>query len=81
MYFQYDDRNQTYQTKFAIAYDADFIYFAIKAFDPEPTDIGKRLTRRDHIDGDYLSVNIDSYHDLQTAYEFSESAAGTKHFN
>jgi len=33
------------------------------------------------MDGDYLSETIDSYHDLQTAYEFGVSVAGTKHFN
>lgn len=78
MHYPYDNKAPTYQTKFAIVYDANFVYVAIKAFDSDPDKIVQRLTRRDDIDGDYLSINIDSYHDHQTSYEFRLSAAGTK---
>ncbi len=78
MYYPYDDKKASRKTEFAIIYDANFIYVAIKAYDSEPDKIVKRLTRRDNIDGDWLGIQFDSYHDLQTSYEFKVSAAGSK---
>lgn len=78
MYYPYDNKKATYQTKFAILYDENFVYVAVKAFDNNPSDIIKRVTRRDDIDGDYIGVQFDSYNDKQTAYCFSVSAAGSK---
>lgn len=65
-------------TSFAIGYDDNFIYAAFKAFDSAPDSIVQRLTRRDDIDGDFLGVQFDSYHDQRTAFSFVVSAAGVK---
>lgn len=78
MYFPYDNKSPSEETRFAILYDDDYVYVAIKAFDSDPSSISKRLTRRDELDGDYIGIQFDSYNDLQTAYGFSVSAAGTK---
>ncbi len=78
MYIPYDNKKASQPTQFAILYDQDFVYVAIKALDSEPALISKRLTRRDDLDGDYLGVQFDSYNDKQTSYCFNVSAAGTK---
>lgn len=78
MYYPYDDKKASQPTKFAILYDEDYVYVAIKAFDSHPQEIVKRLTRKDDLDGDWLGIQFDSYNDLQTAYCFNVSAAGTK---
>jgi len=66
------------QTKFKVIYDDNNIYFAIKALDSQPDKIVKRMSRRDGFAGDFVEVNIDSYHDYLTAYSFSATAAGVK---
>lgn len=66
------------QTRFKILYDAKNLYIAIRSFDTEPDKIEKRLSRRDGFEGDYVEVNIDSYHDLRTAFSFTATAAGVK---
>lgn len=78
MYYPYDNKAATYQTKFAIVYDENYVYVAIKAFDSNPEEIIQRVTRRDDIDGDYVGVQFDSYNDEQTAYCFNVSASGSK---
>jgi hypothetical protein len=68
----------SYQTKFKIAYDAKYLYVAIRAFDENPELIQKRLSRRDGFAGDRVNVLIDSYHDKRTAFVFTTTAAGVK---
>ncbi|WP_430410374.1 DUF5916 domain-containing protein [Kordia sp.] len=68
----------TEQTKFKIMYDAKFLYVAIRAIDANPDQIVKRLSRRDGFDGDWVEINIDSYHDLRTGFSFTVTAAGVK---
>ncbi len=69
----------TQPTSVRILYDDDAIYFGFMMYDSNPEKIGQRLARRDEeIDADWISVRIDSYHDHQTAYEFTLSAAGVK---
>ena len=66
------------QTKFKILYDAKNIYVAIKALDPEPEKIAKRMSRRDTFEGDMVEINFDSYFDKRTAFSFTASASGVK---
>ncbi len=66
------------QTSFKIIYNDNYIYFAIKAYDSAPDSIVTRLTKRDDIDGDFVGVGIDSYHDKLTSFTFGVSAAGVK---
>ena len=66
------------QTRFKIIYDAKYLYVGVRAFDKSPDSIVQRLGRRDQFDGDWVEVNIDSYHDLRTGFSFTASAAGVK---
>jgi hypothetical protein len=66
------------ETQFKIIYDAKNLYVAFKCHDPEPDEIEKRLSRRDGFAGDWVEVNIDSYHDKRTSFSFTVTAAGVK---
>jgi len=67
------------RTEISVLYDADALYFGCMFYDSEPDKIVARLTRRDNeIESDRGSIRIDSYHDHQTAYEFTFNAAGVK---
>lgn len=78
MFEPYDDRPAGQDTRFKIVFDRENIYIAFRAFDTSPDSIVSRLTRRDNIDGDFVAFQFDSYHDLQTAFTFFASAAGSK---
>jgi len=77
-YQPYEGKRPAQKTEFAILYDNDFIYVAIKAYDSATDSIVKRMTRRDEIDGDVVGIQFDSYHDLRTAFTFMVSAGGVK---
>lgn len=66
------------KTEFCLLYDNNYIYVAIKAYDTAMDSIDRRLSRRDQIDGDQVTVVFDSYHDLRTGFNFTVSAAGVK---
>ena len=67
------------RTEIRVLYDADALYFGCMFYDSEPDKIVARLTRRDdEIESDRGSIRIDSYHDHQTAFEFTFNAAGVK---
>ncbi len=68
----------TYQSKFKIIYDAKNLYVALRFYDPDPSKIEKRLSRRDGFAGDYAEIHIDSYNDKRTAFSFTVTAAGVK---
>ena len=74
----YENRQPSEPTLFKIIYDDNNLYIAIKALDSSPDSIVRRLSRRDGFEGDWLEVNIDSYHDLLTAFSFNITAAGVK---
>lgn len=65
-------------TEFKIIYDDNYLYVAVRAFDSVPEEIVKRMSRRDGFEGDFVEINIDSHHDLLTAYSFSATVAGVK---
>lgn len=66
-------------TEVRVLYDDEALYFGCIMFDSEPDKIVARLTRRDNeINSDLISIRIDSYHDHQTAFEFTLNAAGVK---
>ncbi|MBE0651481.1 MAG: hydrolase [Bacteroidales bacterium] len=77
-YSPYDERKPFQKTMFKILYDDNNLYVAIRCLDTEPQKIVRRLTRRDHIDGDWAGILIDSYFDKRTAFGFLVSAAGVK---
>ncbi|MFH1000241.1 MAG: carbohydrate binding family 9 domain-containing protein, partial [Bacteroidota bacterium] len=66
------------QTEFAILYDNNNIYVAIKSLDSSPDSVSMRMTRRDVTDGDLVGILFDTYHDKRTSFAFVVSAAGVK---
>tara|TARA_B100000809_G_scaffold266915_1_gene332931 strand:- start:6953 stop:9646 length:2694 start_codon:yes stop_codon:yes gene_type:complete len=66
------------QTKFKVVYDSKNIYFVFLNLDKDPDNIERRLSRRDGFEGDWIELNIDSYHDKRTAFSFTVTAAGVK---
>ncbi|MDH7445407.1 DUF5916 domain-containing protein [Aquimarina sp. 2201CG14-23] len=66
------------QTKFKIIYDQKYLYVAYRCYDTEPDKIEKRLSRRDGFAGDWVEMNLDSYHDKRTGFSFTITAAGVK---
>lgn len=66
------------ETEFKILYDDDSIWFAARAWDTEPALIEDILARRDRFPGDWVEINIDSYHDARTAFSFTSSVSGTR---
>jgi hypothetical protein len=65
-------------TQFKILYDDDNLYIGYRCFDHEPDSIIKRMSRRDGFPGDWVEINIDSYHDLRTAFSFTFSVSGVR---
>lgn len=66
------------ETEFKIGYDDKFLYLAYRAHDLAPDSIVKRMGRRDEFPGDWVEINIDSYHDLRTAFSFTLSVSGVR---
>lgn len=66
------------QTNFKILYDEKFLYVAYRCHDLAPDSITKRMGRRDEFPGDWVEINIDSYHDLRTAFSFTISVSGVR---
>ncbi len=74
----FEGKEPTYQTKFKILHDDKFLYVAFRAYDAEPDSIIQRMSRRDEFPGDWVEINIDSYHDLRSAFSFTISASGVR---
>ena len=66
------------QTNFKILYDEKFLYIAYRCHDLAPDSIIKRIGRLDEFPGDWVEINIDSYHDLRTAFSFTLSVSGVR---
>ena len=68
-----------FPTEAKIAYDASYLYVFVRAFDAHPDSIVRILARRDTwTASDMIWVEVDSYHDHRTGYEFGVNAAGVK---
>ncbi len=69
----------TERTEIRILYDNEALYFGCTMYDSDPSKIVARLARRDdEVESDVISIRIDSYHDHQTAFEFTVLASGVK---
>ena len=72
----------TEKTEVKIAYDDESIYIAARLFDVFPDEITKHMARRDGwrkvMMSDWFSIEIDSYHDHQTAFEFLVNSMGAQ---
>ena len=66
------------QTSFKILYDDRFLYIGYQCHDLAPDSIIRRMGRRDEFPGDWVEINIDSYHDLRTAFSFTISVSGVR---
>lgn len=66
------------QTRFKIIFDDKFLYIGYRCFDTAPDSIVRRMGRRDQFVGDWVEVNIDSYHDQRTAFSFTFSVSGVR---
>ncbi len=66
------------ETQFKILYDDDNLYVAYQAFDPQRNGVQSVLSRRDQFPGDWVEINLDSYHDHRTAFSFTASVSGTQ---
>ena len=72
------------QTRFKMVWDEAFLYIAFECDDPEaPT---ASLSRRDrYVEGDWISIDLDTTLDRRTAYHFQVFAGGHQldalHFN
>ena len=74
-----DDAAPSFPTELKVAYDAENMYIAVTAHDPDPGRIVALRTRRDsYSPSDWISVMIDSFHDRRTAFEFAVNPAGVK---
>ncbi|RKY55596.1 MAG: hydrolase, partial [Candidatus Neomarinimicrobiota bacterium] len=76
MHQPHDDRSASFQTEFAILYDNDNLYVAIRAHDPEPEKIYRQIARRDNVSSEFVALCIDSYHDKNTCFCFFVNASG-----
>lgn len=65
-------------TRLKILYDKKYVYVAFRCYDSDPKGVVRRLSRRDGFDGDWVEINIDSFHDLRTAFSFTISASGVR---
>ena len=74
----YERARPSQKTDFRVLYDDEFIYFFIRSWDTEPEKIVRRMTRRDDMEGDRIVIQIDSYNDKRTAFQFGITAAGIK---
>ncbi len=67
-----------YKTEARIAYDRDAIYFAMRAYDPDPSKIEAPLVRRDEVYGsqDFFGVYLDPVGTRKFAQIFRVNAVG-----
>ena len=77
-YQPFEGQEPSQQTAFKILYDDKNLFLAFQCYDKEPEKIVDRMSRRDGFPGDWVEINIDSYHDLRTAFSFTISVSGVK---
>ena len=74
-----EGENPTEKTEFAVLYDDEYVFVAIRAFDSQPDSIASILSRRDEMTpSDWVNVSFDSYDDHRTAFEFWLNPQGVK---
>lgn len=79
---QYEPDNAaapTERTEFRVAYDEDFLYFALRAYDRDPDGIRFNTLYRDRLSGDdHFEILIDTYNDNETGVVFTTTPAGIR---
>ena len=66
------------RTAFKILFSEKHLYIGYRCYDTAPDSIVPRMSRRDGFAGDWVEINIDSYHDLRTAFSFTFSVSGVR---
>jgi hypothetical protein len=62
-----------------LSYDSDYLYFAFKCDDPEPSAIKTSVTRRDNIWGDdWVGISLDALGTGQQSYHMLVNASGVQ---
>lgn len=64
-YEPYAGKPASQKTAFKVLYNSNYLYVAIRAFDTAADSIVRRIARRDQLDGDFVGIQFDSYHDLK----------------
>ena len=79
---QYEPDNgaaATEQTEFLVAYDDDYVYFALRAYDRDPEGIRANTLYRDRLSGDdHFEILLDTFNDNETALLFTTTPAGIR---
>lgn len=79
---QYEPNNgaqPTERTEFLVAYDDDYIYFALRAYDRDRTGIRSNTLYRDRLSGDdHFEILLDTFNDNETAALFTTTPAGIR---
>lgn len=69
----------TQPTEIYVLYDDEALYFGCVMVDSDPSKIIGRLGRRDvDVVADVVAIRLDTYHDHQTAFEFTFNPSGSK---
>ncbi|MEE9570111.1 MAG: carbohydrate binding family 9 domain-containing protein, partial [Gammaproteobacteria bacterium] len=79
---QYEPDNgapPTERTEFLVAYDGDYIYFALRGYDQDSTGIRSNTLYRDRLSGDdHFEILLDTFNDNETAVLFTTTPAGIR---
>ena len=69
-----------FPTSARVVYDDRYLYVFVRATDPHPDSIVRRLSRRDvRTNSDQVGLFIDAYHDRRTGVELSVNPAGVRY--
>jgi hypothetical protein len=70
-------KNLSERTLAYYAYDAENLYFAVRAYDREPSKIKASMANRDNIrPDDWICLNLDTFNDQQGLYSFYVNPLG-----
>ncbi len=79
---QYEPDNgapPTERTEFLVAYDDEYIYFALRAYDRDSTGIRSNTLYRDRLSGDdHFEILLDTFDDNETAVLFTTTPGGIR---
>jgi len=79
---QYEPDNgapPTERTEFLVAYDDDYIYFALRAYDSDQHGIRSNTLYRDRLSGDdHFEILLDTFNDNETAVLFTTTPGGIR---
>ncbi|MYI43650.1 MAG: carbohydrate binding family 9 domain-containing protein [Rhodothermaceae bacterium] len=79
---QYEPNNgmpATERTEFLVAYDDEYVYLALRAFDSDPDGLRANTLYRDRLSGDdHFEILLDTFNDDETALLFTTTPAGIR---